>query len=70
MSKYDIKEELKEKNSRIVKVIDLLLMLDKKEINYYLKKRILYLLNPEINEYVEYIPLKEREEKNVYNKRK
>lgn len=60
MSKYDIKDDLIEKNQRIINAVDLLLSLDKKEINYYLKKRLLYLLNPEVNDYVEYIPLIKR----------
>lgn len=60
MSKYDIKDDLIEKNQRIINAVDLLLSLDKKEINYYLKKRLLYLLNPEVNDYVEYIPLNKR----------
>ena len=63
MSKYDIKDDLIKKNQRIINAVDLLLSLDKKEINYYLKKRLLYLLNPEVNDYVEYIPLKKREKK-------
>ena len=60
MSKYDIKDDLIEKNQRIINAVDLLLSLDKKEINYYLKKRLLYLLNPEVNDYVEYIPLNKK----------
>ena len=63
MSKYDIKDDLIEKNQRIINAVDLLLSLDNKEINYYLKKRLLYLLNPEVNDYIEYIPLKKREKK-------
>ena len=69
MSKYDIKDDLIEKNQRIINAVDLLLSLDKKEINYYLKKRLLYLLNPEVNDYVEYIPLKNRGENNDKRKR-
>lgn len=69
MSKYDIKDDLVEKNQRIINVVDLLLSLDSKEINYYLKKRILYLLNPEFNEYIEYIPLKKRGEKNDFKRK-
>ena len=67
MSKYDIKDDLIEKNQRIINAVDLLLSLDKKEINYYLKKRLLYLLNPEVNDYVEYIPLNKRSK---YDKKK
>lgn len=70
MSKYDIKDDLIEKNQRIINAVDLLLSLDNKEINYYLKKRLLYLLNPEVNDYIEYIPLKKRGEKNDFSKRK
>ena len=68
MSKYDIKDDLIEKNQRIINAVDLLLSLDNKEINYYLKKRLLYLLNPEVNDYIEYIPLKKREKKTKENK--
>lgn len=69
MSKYDSKRDLIEKNQRIINAVDLLLSLDKKEINYYLKKRLLYLLNPEVNDYVEYIPLKKRGDEEYENNR-
>lgn len=68
MKKYDVKQDLIEKNQRIINAVDLLLSLDNKEINYYLKKRLLYLLNPEVNDYIEYIPLKKREKKARENK--
>ena len=35
-------------------------ILEKEDINIYLKKRILYLLSPEYNDYIEYIPYKKR----------
>ena len=61
MAKYDVKDDLKEKQTRIIKAVDLLLSIDKREINYYLKKRLLYLLNPDLNEYCEYKTLRQRE---------
>lgn len=68
MAKYDVKDDLKEKQTRIIRAVDLLLSLDKREINYYLKKRLLYLLNPDINEYCEYKTLRQRENENKTRK--
>lgn len=60
MSKYDSNDRLKELQMRLLKCIDLLLTLEKEDINPYLKKRLLYLLNPQVNEYCEYIKFKDR----------
>lgn len=69
MAKYDGRKDLLEKNMRIINAVDLLLSLDKTEINYYLKMRLLYLLNPEVNDYVEYKP-KNKKYNEERNKRK